>query len=149
MRAKVVEAVCDVLKVLGINYGMAHMEIKIVDGDVYFIEVGARAAGGHIADTLVLNSTDFDYFKAAIDCCLGQYEHKDVHDVACSGIYFRCSKNAYLKPLFEQAKTASWCVSYLANTEGFPVTNNGYDTVNTGHIAYRSDHKITIDDCQS
>ncbi len=151
MRSKVVRGVTDVLCALGINYGMAHMEIKIVNGEIYFIEVGARAAGGHIADTLVLASTDCDYFKVAIDCCLNQYVHKDVHDVACAGIYFHCSKNIGLKPLFDMAKAgqAPWCISFLANTEDYPETATGFDCVGTGHVAYRSDHKITIADYKS
>ena len=149
LRARVVRGVTDVLKVLGINYGIAHMEIKVVDGEIYFIEVGARAAGGHIADMLLPASTDFDYFKAAIDCCLGLYEHKDVHNVAYSGIYFHCSKNLPLKPLFQQAKEgAEWCLSYVANTEDYPVTNTGAECVGTGHFAYRSDHKITLADIE-
>jgi len=146
MRAKVEEAACDIMKVLGINYGMAHMELKIVDGNIYFIEVGARGGGGHISDLLVPNSTDFDYYKAAIDCCLGLYEHKDVHPVANTGIYFRCHKNECLKPLFDQAKTANWCISCQANTDEFPKVTNSLDRTNAGHIAYRSDHKITLDD---
>lgn len=146
MRHKVVEAACDIMKALGINNGMAHLELKVVDEKIYFIEVGARGGGGHISDHLVANSTDFDYIKAAIDCCLGIYEHQDVHDVANAGIYFRCSHNKHLKPLFDQAKTASWCISYLANTEGFPLVCNSSERSSAGHIAYRSDHRITLND---
>ena len=146
LKEKIVKGATDVLKVLGINYGMAHMEVKVVNGEVYFIEVGARAAGGHLADILLPASTDFDYFKEAIDCCLGQYVHKDVHNVAFSGIFFRCSKNAHMKPLFDMAKAgAPWCISYVENTEDFPEATDGEHCVGTGHFAYCMDHKMTME----
>ena len=85
-------AVYDILHVLGIRCGMAHLEIKIIENEIYFIEVGARGGGDHIADTLTLLSTGFDYFRAAIECSLGKYKHQKICNVAYSGIYFIVSK---------------------------------------------------------
>ena len=103
LKARLRIAAIVILKAVGIKCGLAHMELKVVNGDIYFIEVGARGGGDHIADTLTIRSTDFDYLKAAIDCCLGIYEHKDVHHVAYAGIYFHSKANEELSEVFEKA----------------------------------------------
>ena len=35
MKARIDRAVYDILEVLGLNYGMAHMELKIIDDEIY------------------------------------------------------------------------------------------------------------------
>lgn len=136
-------AAIDILKAVGIKCGLAHMELKVVNGDIYFIEVGARGGGDHIADTLTIRSTDFDYFKAAIDCCLGIYEHKDVHHVAYAGIYFHSKANEELSEVFEKAKTADWCIANTVLNDEFKDANSNIETANSGYIIYCSDKKIT------
>ncbi|MBB5448364.1 MULTISPECIES: acetyl-CoA carboxylase biotin carboxylase subunit family protein [unclassified Paraburkholderia] len=46
---------------LGIDRGVAHVEIKVVDGAPYIIEVGARPAGDRIID-LVYRALDIDLY---------------------------------------------------------------------------------------
>ena len=139
-------AVQDILKALGINCGMAHMELKVIDNDIYFIEVGARGGGDHIADTLTVKSTDFDYFKAAIECSLGSYEHKVIHQIANTGIYFHCKQNEYLKPLFLKAKVADWCLANTVTEDDFHDASSNVETAEAGYIIYCADHKITLKD---
>lgn len=136
-------AVKDILKVLGINCGMAHLELKIINNELYFIEVGARGGGDHIADTLTINSTDCDYFKEAINCSLGIYEHTDVHHVAFTGIYFHSKANEELSEVFQRAKTADWCIVNTVVDEEFKDANSNIETANSGYIIYCSDKKIT------
>ena len=147
MRNMLIKAAKDIMKALGINCGLAHLEVKIVDGKIYFIEIGARGGGDHIADTLTVRSTDFDYFKSAIDCCLGIYKHKDAHNVAYSGIYFHCKENSFLKPLFDKSRTSDWCISYTVKDESFHDASTNVETSQSGYIIYCSDHKITLKDC--
>lgn len=137
-------AVKDILKILGINCGMAHLELKIIDDELYFIEVGARGGGGHIADTLTVNSTDFDYFAEAINCCLGKYSHKEVHNVAYTGLYYHCKQNEHLKPLFNKAKTANWCICNAVTNDNFPEAYSNIEAYNSGYIIYCSDRKIDL-----
>lgn len=146
LKTKMCVAVKDILKVLGINCGMAHMELKVIDEEIYFIEVGARGGGDHIADTLTIKSTDFDYFKAAIECSLGMYEHKDIHQIAYTGIYFHCKQNESLKPLFLKAKVADWCIANTVTNDDFHEASSNVETAEAGYFIYRSDHKITIKD---
>jgi len=138
-------AVKDILKAVGINCGLAHMELKIIGDELFFIEVGARGGGDHIADTLTVKSTDFDYFKAAIDCCFGKYVHQDVHNIACTGIYFHCKANEHLAPIFEKAKTADWCICNTVTNDCFSEANSNVETSSSGYIIYCSDKKITLE----
>ena len=145
VKSRIQAAVKDILKAIGINCGLAHMELKIINDELYFIEVGARGGGDHIADTLTIKSTDFDYFKAAIDCCLGKYVHQDVHNVACTGIYFHCKANEHLAPIFEKAKTADWCICNTVTQDNFNEANSNVETSSSGYIIYCSDKKITLE----
>lgn len=147
IKKKINIAVKDVLKVLGINCGMAHLELKVIDNELYFIEVGARGGGDHIADTLTINSTDCDYFKEAINCCLGKYISKEVHNVAYTGIYFHCKQNENLKTIFDEAKTADWCICNTIKENDFRDANSNIETAGSGFIIYCSDRKITKDNC--
>lgn len=147
MKAKIDNAAWDILEVLGLNCGMAHLEIKIIDNEIYFIEVGARGGGGHISDTLTPLSTGFDYYKAAIDCAMGQYIHRPIESIAFTGLYYHCKQNERLKPLFECAKRASWCVDNSVNSAVFDMATCNTEAMQSGYIIYYSDHKITVDDC--
>lgn len=144
MKSRIQVAVKDILKAIGINCGLAHMELKIINDELYFIEVGARGGGDHISDTLTVRSTDFDYFKAAIDCCLGRYVHQDVHNVAYAGIYFHCKANEHLAPMFQKAKTADWCICNTVKDDGFHDAESNVDTAKCGYIIYCSNKKITL-----
>ncbi|MBO4263307.1 MAG: ATP-grasp domain-containing protein [Bacteroidales bacterium] len=144
MKAKIDRAAWDILEVLGLNCGMAHLEIKIIDGEIYFIEVGARGGGDHISDTLTPLSTGFDYYKAAIECHLGIYQPVPVTSKAYAGIYFHSKQNERLKPLFEQARTARWCVRNTVVKEEFDEATGNVGATNSGYIIYCADHRIAI-----
>ena len=144
MKARINKAAWDILEVLGLNCGMAHLEIKIIDNELFFIEVGARGGGDHISDTLTPLSTGFDYYKAAIECHLGIYKPTPITHKAYTGIYFHSKQNEHLKPLFEQAKTADWCIMNTVVDDEFAEANGNVGASNSGYIIYRSNHRITI-----
>lgn len=146
IKRKIMLASTDIMKAVGIKCGLAHLEIKIIDNEVFFIEIGARGGGDHISDILVGLSTGFDYYKAAIDCCLGQYKHQEIHNSAYSGIYFHCNPNKHLKLLFEKARNAKWCIDYSINEETFQEASSNIQVAQSGYIIYKSDHKITLND---
>lgn len=146
MKERIDKVAWDILEELGLNCGMAHLEIKIIDGEIYFIEVGARGGGDHISDVLTPLSTGFDYYKGAIECHLGIYQHKEIISKAFTGIYFHSKQNEKLKPLFEEAKTASWCIQNTIHNEEFLEAVGNVEATNSGFIIYASDHKITLRD---
>lgn len=140
-------AVFDILEVLGLNCGMAHLEMKIIDDEIFFIEVGARGGGDHISDVLTPLSTGFDYYKAAVECHLGVYKHTKVSSKSYTGIYFHSKQNEKLMPLFEKAKASSWCIQNTIISDDFVEATGNVDATNSGFFIYASDHKITIKDC--
>ncbi|MBQ6049403.1 MAG: ATP-grasp domain-containing protein [Bacteroidaceae bacterium] len=144
MKSKIDRVAWDILEVLGLNCGMAHLEIKIIDNEIYFIEVGARGGGDHISDILTPLSTSFDYYKAAIECHLGIYHPQPIVQKAYTGIYFHSKQNERLKSLFEEAKTASWCIKNTIVRDEFDDVIGNVEASNSGYIIYCSDHKITI-----
>lgn len=146
MKQKIDVAADGILSVLGLNCGMAHLELKIINERIYFIEVGARGGGDYIADVLTVKSTDFDYYKAAIECALGIYKPSEPHTVAYSGIYFHCLYNRHLSQLFEVAKSAKWCIFNTVTDNQFPEVETNADASNSGYIIYCADHKITNED---
>lgn len=146
MKIRIDKAAWDILEVLGLNCGMAHLEIKIIENDIFFIEVGARGGGDHISDTLTPLSTGFDYYKAAIECALGQYTHRKIKNEAYTGLYCHCKQNERLRPLFECAKRASWCLVDSVDTDVFVMATCNTEAMQSGYIIYCSDHKITLND---
>ncbi len=146
-KRKIDVAAHDILNVLGITCGMAHLEIKIINNKIYFIEVGARAGGGHIADTLLPLSTDFDYFKAGIECSLGKYQYKEGHHNSYSGIFFYCKQMEEYMPLFKESKTATWC--FTNTIESCALKTVKCSAEKTEYVIYSSDKKITIDNYMS
>ncbi|RHM62813.1 MULTISPECIES: GNAT family N-acetyltransferase [Coprobacillaceae] len=146
IRKKIEVATKNTLEVLGIKCGMAHMEIKIIDNQIYFIEVGARAGGDHIADVLTVNSTNYDYYKAAIDCCFDCLEKKEIKNIAYTGIYFHCKENEHLKRLFADANKADWCIVNTVENDCFLDAKGNVEASNSGYIIYKSDHRITLKD---
>lgn len=144
MKLRIDKAAWDILEVLGLNCGMAHLELKIIDNEIYFIEVGARGGGDHISDTLTPLSTGFDYYKAAIECHLGIYQPCTITNKAYTGIYFHSKQNERLKPLFEQARTADWCVKNTVVKDEFDEATGNVGASNSGYIIYCADHRISI-----
>ena len=105
-----------------------------------------HAALLHIADVLTVKSTDFDYFKAAIECALGMYKPIEPHTIACTGIYFHCQQNRDLEHLFKMAKSAEWCISNTVMDSQFQDANTNVEASDSGYIIYCANHKITNKD---
>ena len=115
------------------------------DNELYFIEVGARGGGGHISDILTVKSTNCDYYAEAIKCCLGKYIHKEIHNIANTGLYYHCKQNEYLKPLFDKAKTADWCIYNTVVKDEFPIAFSNVEAFSSGYIIYCADKKINLE----
>ena len=139
------KSIFEILNKTGILNSLSHIEVKIIDRQVYFIELGARGGGDRISDTLVYLSTDYDYYKAAIQVSLGEYKPIPSHSTHYSGIYYYCAQTKFLKPLFEYAKSCDWCKEIKLPNE--LVEKNGNDDGNTsGYLIYQSDHKVSLRD---
>ena len=125
---------------------MAHLELKIVDNDIYFIEVGARAGGDHIGDTLIGLSTDYDYYKGAIECSFACLTTPRVRNIAYAGILFHCWENRNFRDLFEEASTSKWCIENTVKSNEFRKVDGNIEAVNSGYIIYRMNHRLSLSD---
>lgn len=91
------------LDALHIQYGASHSEVKITEnGDIYFIEIGARMGGDFIGSTLVCLSTGYDFLRAVIKCAMGEFEEPLIKEHSFSGVYFLSEETKYLKPIIEK-----------------------------------------------
>lgn len=62
----------EVIRALGLPFGMTHAEYKIENGQVYLMEIAARGAGGGISSFIVPYLTGFDTLNALISIQLGE-----------------------------------------------------------------------------
>jgi len=68
---KIKKAAISGCKALGLDWCVAHAEIKLQDDTPYLMEIGARLGGDFISTQLVHLSTGVDFTSAAIDLALG------------------------------------------------------------------------------
>ena len=71
MQKKLKEAAVAGVKALGLDNCAAHAELKLMDGEPYLMEIGARLGGDFISTELTHLSTGVDMVAAAIDVALG------------------------------------------------------------------------------
>ena len=71
MQAKLKDAAVAGVKALGLDNCAAHAELKLMDGEPYLMEIGARLGGDFISTELTHLSTGVDMVAAAIDVALG------------------------------------------------------------------------------
>jgi len=69
----IVDAAERACRALGIDRGVAHAEIRMVDGVPYVVEVGARPAGGKIVD-LVFRATGVDLYALHAKAYVSEFE---------------------------------------------------------------------------
>ena len=60
----------NILKAMGFNFGVAHLEFRIVNGEPILLEVNGRLGGGTTND-IIYYSTGIDLFKALVDITVG------------------------------------------------------------------------------
>lgn len=110
MRNKIENVISDTLFLAGIENGPCHTEIKIIDGEVYLIEINGRPGGDHITHPLSELSTGYPTISAIIWAAIGKLEGKEPVNLKAipSGIFFVTQETAYLQPLFEECEKYDW-----------------------------------------
>ena len=140
------KAIPEILSSIGIYNSMSHIELKITDDNkLYFIELGARAGGDRIADTLLKLSVDYDYYKGAIQIALDEFEEPVVHHKSYAGIYYLCKQTEYLANLFDKAQGADWCIETKMPKGQFQIAKTNVDRdEHCGYLIYSCDHNISV-----
>lgn len=145
-RKKLDLAIPEILDLTGVQNSLSHVEVKVIEGEIYFIELGARAGGDRIADTLLTLSNDCKYFNAAVEIALGEFSFGTYRTHSYSGIYFLCAQTAYLTPLFEYAEGQEWCRELSVPAGELQIKYGNDDGGASGRLIYQSDHKISLRD---
>lgn len=110
MRSKVENVVSDMLTAVGIEYGPSHTEIKIIDGEIFLIEINGRPGGDHITYPLTELSTGYPFVSGIIWIAIGKFEGHEPTNLKhhFSGICFITDKTSYLEPLFKKCESYPW-----------------------------------------
>ncbi len=90
------------LDALHIENGAAHSEIKIMaDGQLRFIEIGARMGGDFIGSDLVRLATGYDFLRATIEVALGIFTEPRITEHNYAGVYFLSKDTAHIRQYIE------------------------------------------------
>jgi len=137
------KAVNDVTKRMGFDNCGGHIELKLIDNDVYFVEIACRLGGDFISSDLVPLATGVDMMKNLIKISLG--DPIDIeHSVECYAAiqfisnlnYDRCiSELACKNPLIIKSE-----VKEFQNIE----PRNSLDRL--GHIIVKSETRKELED---
>ena len=99
------------VKALGLDNCAAHAELKLMDGEPYLMEIGARLGGDFISTELTHLSTGVDMVAAAIDVALG------------------------IEPDLSPKETPKGvCIRYFTPTPGRLVAIKNEDLLNDSHV---------------
>lgn len=139
--SKLEEYVIRIHDALGIDNGASHAEFKITpDGEIYFIEIGARGGGDFISYELVRLSTGYDYVKGMIEVALGDFHEPQIQKGRFSGVYFLSKETEDLKDFILKNQKCEWV--YDSHIEDGPLLSLRKSQDRSGWIIYSSDHKI-------
>lgn len=143
IRREIESAIPKLLSAVGVDNTTSHTEIKIVEEDIYLIEINARSGGDHIAYPLTELSTGYKYIQGAIDIAMGSYEEPNTDKFSRnhSGIIFITKQTSQFKYLFEECEKYSWLYEKNKTSEELKeiINNQAFDT---NYMIYKSDEGI-------
>lgn len=110
VEGKIRKALPEMLTCVGITNGPSHTEIKIIDDEIYLIEINDRPGGDHITYPLTELSTGYPYLSGIIYASLGLLEGKEPINLKryYSGIMFVTDKTPELKNIFDDCDSFGW-----------------------------------------
>lgn len=146
MREKVVAAVQELLETVGVNNTSSHTEIKIVDNQIYLIELNARFGGDHIAYPLTELSTGYPYIIGAIEGAVGNYKKPNTEgfEKTSCGVIFVADQTRNFKPLFDVCEKYPWLYKKNITTDKLVeiVNNHAFDT---NYMIFKSNVGIPVE----
>lgn len=142
VRAKIYEAIPEILTRIGFTNGPSHIELKYNDrGDVFLIEANLRGGGDMISGRLVEMSTGADYLRYMIDVAMGTFENVKFGMSRYAGVYYLCSQTKEYLPFFKSAEGKPWLIEKEIVSEDLKESLGNYER--NGYLLYCSDdHKV-------
>lgn len=143
MRSKIKSVISQLLEAVGVDNTTSHTEIKIVNDDIYLIELNARSGGDHISYPLTELSTGYPYIKGSIEVAMGRYRtpRLDSRGHRSCGVLFVAKQTAFLEDLFRRCEEYSWLYKKNQMTDELQeiVQNRSFDT---NYFIYLADGDI-------
>lgn len=140
LRQQVEQAIVELLQATGWKNGATHIEIKIIDGTIYLIELNARPGGDHIAWPLTQLSTGYDYIGELVKAAIGEAPAvKDATTVdRHAGVRFITKQTQELKDLFDHCDNEPWLYEkHVESEELISLEHN--DGCHVNYFIYLSD----------
>lgn len=150
MRQKVEKAISELLTSTGVNNSASHTEIKIVDNEIYLIELNARLGGDHIAYPLTELSTGYNYIQGLISISMGQFTAPDkdtFKDTSC-GVIFISKQTERFSSLYEKCEDYKWLYKKNKATDEMIeiLINHSFDT---NYMIFLSDNNEIPEEIRS
>ena len=105
---------------------------KIVNGDIYLIELNARSGGDHIAYPLTELSTGYPYIQGAIQVAMGSFVFPERNSLKTNhcGVIFIAKQTKEFGPLYEICDQFEWLYKKNEKTKDLHeiVNNQAFDT---------------------
>lgn len=132
MIMKVELAVKELLECIGIDNSASHTEIKVLNGNIYLIELNARLGGDHIAYPLTELSTGYKYIQELVNVAIGRFtppEKSKFLQNSCGVIFISEQTKRFLN-LFKECEKYSWLYKKNVSSESLiEITiNHSFDT---------------------
>lgn len=148
MREKIIEAVTELLDCVGYQNGPSHTEIKIIDDQVYLIELNSRPGGDHIAYPLTELSTGYDYIGEIIHAAVGIQPKARNHKscIKYAGVRFVAKQTAFLKEVFDHCDAQPWLYEKHVESETLQEIDHN-DCCHLNYFIYCADEKLEFPEC--
>lgn len=143
IRRKIEKSIPDLLKMTGVNNTSTHTELKLINDELFLIELNSRPGGDNIAYKLTELSTGYSYLGGAInialDCYLFPKSEELKNDI--SGLIYVTSQTEFMKKVFDTCESFPWCVEKKKVSEELRkiVINNSR---NTNYFIFHSSENI-------
>ncbi len=146
IRKKIDSAIPELLAAVGVDNTTSHTEIKVVDGEIYLIELNARSGGDHIAYPLTEISTGYPYIQGAIQVAMDTYTLPDVAKFRKNvcGVIFVAEQTKEFSDLFNQCEQFPWLYKKSQKSEELVeiVNNQSFDT---NYFIFTSQGEIPVE----
>ena len=128
--SQIEQMIIKILSAVGFRNGPSHIEIKVVNGKIYLIEINGRLGGDHIAYPLTELSTGLPYISCVINAALGKFNSDIMSNRKknYASVFFVVKQTEYLKDIFEKCQDSEWCYEKMKQTDDLILLrkNDGY-----------------------
>jgi hypothetical protein len=132
MKNTIESAIEEMLDLVGLDFSASHTEIKVLDDEVYLIELNARLGGDHIAYPLTELSTGYMFIQELINISIGMFNppEKSTFMHNSCGVIFLSEQTKRFLNLFNECEKYPWLYKKNVSTEELIeiTVNHSFDT---------------------